>query len=354
MVAGTLLGGTVLLCGGGAALLAAGAGAWWYAYQPTALDFPVQTWTLNDAAPTPVPAPRLIRRYGEPVAPTEPVVWTVQPPELGAIFAGSFTPAGRGSGSIRACVDDLCGDLPLQVELADTLTVSPAKAEIRVWKPRTLSVAASWSGEAVTVPLRFSSTKESVATVDQAGVVTPVGPGTTEIQVRGGGAANSVEVHVYPRPPEECTLSRYADVLGRKGTRTEQQDCLREAPDMCEWTSSQALVDGGRLDEGGGWEWGWTTLWLPSSDVEQVWEIARLCLDLPPELAALPVPELMSARPGGQRTVPLSGSWDADPAEAVVSFKPGTVMMELPSVCSASRTIAREGAWLKLMVSEGC
>ncbi len=357
IVAGSVIGVGALFCGGGGLLLAL-LGGGWYAWQPVGLSFEPASWSVEDASPRPLPALRLHRRVGEPEPVTEGALWTVEPPALGEIVGGRFTPEGRGSGKLRACVGEICEHMPLTIALADTLTVTPERAEARVWSPRPLAVIADWRGAADEVPLTISSADPAVATVDASGTVTPVAPGSTEIHVRGGGAAATVPYRVYPQPPAECTLTRYADVLGRKGIKSEQQACLETDPDMCEWNSTQPLVDGGRIDEGGGWEWGWTTLWLPATDIDQAWAVAQRCLELPPEIVALGIPEMARASvgrsSGASRAVQLAGDWEVEAPEAIVRAEGGVVTVALPSACSSTRVFALEGAWIKLGVSDGC
>lgn len=354
LIAGSIVGVGVLACGLGGVLLAAGGAAWWYFSQPQKLSFEPATWTVLDATSRPVPTPLLHRRMGQPAAPTTPITWTVEPAELGTADAGVFRPDKPGAGTITACTEGVCGTLAVTVQLADAIMLDPPSVELRVWGPKTLRPVATFLREEVTVPLTWRSSDPTVVTVDETGKVTPVGPGTAEIVVSGGGATVSAPFRVYPEPPAGCTLATYADTVGRKGNRTEDKRCQPDAPDFCEWSASQAIADAGRIDEGGGWEWGWTRLYLPANDLDQVWAVAQRCLELPPEIAALPVPTMLKERGTGTTTVPLAGAWDTSPAEAMVKLERGALTVELPSACYATREIAIEGTWIRLGISEGC
>ena len=164
----------------------------------------------------------------------------------------------------------------------------------------------------------------------------------------------TLPVTVHPAPPDNCTLSNYADALGRTGKKDEHKVCQAEAPDFCEWDSKQALVGGGTVTEGGGWEWGWTTLELPGADAEEAWHLAQRCLELPPEVAALDLPALLRERRAVTKVVPLAGDWDYDP-KATVEIKGGKVTIALPSACYSDRTfsVSRAGV-VTMSVSAGC
>lgn len=351
LLAGATVGIGVAVCGLGSVVLA---GAGWYLYQPVSIDFETTAWKLEDSAPRPLPVPRLHRHIGEPEPAPAPITWTVDPPELGTTTGGQFNPSERGKGTLKACAEEICGTLPIELDLADAITVEPAKAEARVWTPRQLNAAAMWSREAVPVPLTYTSSDPKVVTVDASGLATPTGPGSANILIRGGGATATVPFRVYPQPPAHCTLASYADALGRKGTRSEQKECLPHSPDLCEWTATQQLVDRGRIDEGGGPQWRWTTLWLPATDLEQIWAAAQLCMELPPEVAALDIPALVTDSQGGTRSVQLAGEWAIEPANATVSYRPGTVTVDLPTTCGATREFTVEKYWIKLGVAGGC
>ncbi len=354
LIAGSVVGVGVLLCGGGGLLLAAAAGAWWYASQPVSLSFSQERWLVTDPRALALPQPLLSPRMGEPVVTKEGLVWTVAPASLGAINGGTFVAEEPGTGEIRACVEDLCATLALDVQLANAILLDPPKAEARVWTPRSFKATATFDRKEVTVPLTWASSDETVLKVDQQGVVTPVAPGLAEVLVSGGGADVSAMFRVWPEPPKDCTLALYAETVGRKGQKEETRACLPNAPDMCEWTATQALAEGGRIDEGGGWEWGWTTLTLPGADLDQIWAVAQRCMELPPEIAALPIPALLRERGTGRQAVPLGGAWDRVPAEAILEASPGKLTIDLPVACSSTREIALERGWIRLQVSEGC
>jgi len=354
ILAGSALGVTALICGGGGLLAAVGAGAWWYARQPTGLSFPVERLSLEGPSAVSPPSPLVIRHYGEPAPAEEPVTWTVMPSSLARFEVGRLVPSEPGEGTLQACTEEVCQTLPLTVALADELTVSPSSAELRLWGPLQLQATARLRGAESRPPLRWSVSDPSLAAVDEHGLVTPKAPGKAEIRVEGGGASATVPLAIYTQPPEGCTLSRYADTMGRVGERAEHRECEGGSADFCQWTSSQKLADGGRIDEGGGWEWGWSTLWLPTSDLDQAWAVAQRCLELPPEITALLMPDLLRSRVAGTQTVPLSGEWDTENPTATIEHRLGHVSVELPSACSSSREISVEGRWVKLGFSEGC
>lgn len=354
VVAGSVLGVFVLVCGGGGLLAAAGAGVWWYETQATGLRFSQERVDLEGPAHLPMPTPLVVRRYGEPAPAEQPVTWTVSPSSLARIEGGSLVPSEPGEGTLQACTEEVCATLPLTVALADELTTSLTSVEARVWKPIQIQATARLRGAETHPPLRWSSSDAGVASVDEHGLVTPKGPGKAEIRVEGGGASATVPLAVYAEPPQDCTLAHYADTLGRVGDRNEHRQCQSGDSDMCEWSSSQKLADGGRIDEGGGWEWAWSTLWIPTTDLDQAWAVAQRCLELPPEITALSIPDMLRSRIPAKQSITLSGEWDDDNPAATIDHRLGHLSLELPSACYSSREISVEGRWVKLGFSEGC
>ena len=354
IIAGSVIGIGVLVCGLGGLLAAALGGAWWYGKQPVQIHFAAAALEVERAAPLPVPSATMRRRYGDPEPLDVAALWTVEPATLGTVAAGVFTPRAPGEGLIRACDEGVCGELDLRVAMASAMAVEPARVVFRIWDPVTLKATPTWEGDPVTVPLTWTSSDPKVVTVDASGALKPISVGTADITVTGGGMAATSRVRVYGEPPTPCTLAAYADAIGRTGRKTESKQCQPEGSDFCEWTSSQSLADGGRIDEGGGWEWSWTTLWLPAGDADQIWRIASRCMDLPPEIAGLNMLELLADGRKGEMMVPLSGEWVTERAAATVQHERGAVHVELPVECYSNRLFGLDGQWMKIGVAEGC
>lgn len=350
VLAGSVVAVFALLCGF-CALGAAGLGGFWWAKQPVDLILPGDPVTAIGPDPLTLPAPLVARKMGAPAPSEEPVLWTVSPPSLGSVAGDRFTPGTPGAGRLEACVEELCAGLDLNVLIADEIAIQPRKVEARLWTPTTLSATARWKGLDQALPITWSSSNEAVVTVDASGQATPVGAGTATIRAEGGGAFETMNVQVWPQPPDPCTLGGYADALGRVGERKETKACQPGSEDFCEWSATQSLTDGGRIDEGGGWEWEWTSLVISDSSPEEIWAIAQKCMNLPPEIAALPMPELLSGHQKGTRWVPVSGE---DVQRAKVVFSRGSVEIALPSECYDDRAIKQDGRWWTLSVSAGC
>lgn len=354
LVAGSILGIGVLVCGLGGLLAAGLGGAWWYGRQPVAVQLAAPTLDVERLAPAPVPSATVQRRFGDPEPLGAGAVWSVEPAALGTVSGGVFTPRAPGEGVIRVCDEGVCGELELRVAIASAMAVEPTRVVFRMWDPVPLKASPTWEGDPVTVPLTWTSSDPKVVTVDASGVLKPLSVGTAEITVTGGGLAATSRVRVYGEPPTPCSLTAYADALGRTGRKTESKECQAGDADFCEWTSSQSLNDGGRIDEGGGWEWAWTTLWLPAADAAQLGQIAARCMDLPPEIAGLNLLELLADGRKGEMMVPLSGEWTEEKPVATVKHERGLLTIELPAACYSTRTLALDGQWMKLGVSEGC
>ena len=88
-------------------------------------------------------------------------------------------------------------------------------------------------------------------------------------------------------------------------------------------------------------------------DTGQAWELAKRCLDLPPELQQVDLPTLLDAQRKTERTIPLAGDWEPTP-EAHLTVERKTAKFELPSYCYDGRTIEVKGDSVTFGVSQGC
>ncbi len=355
LFAGSAIGAIGVLCGGGGGLAAVAAVGWWYLTQPDGVVLDRESVTINGTSPASLPVAGVHRRLGDTVPAWMPLDWRVEPPALAAIEGDRLVPREPGSGEVRACFGQLCDSAALTVAMVDSISTTPTKSVgFRLWTPRAIEAAAQWKGEPVPVPILWSTADHAVATVSDKGVLTPVAPGSTELRIEAGGVVTTLTVTVHPEPPADCTLPKYADVLGRTGRRDEHKKCQSEAPDFCEWDSKQALVGGGTVIEGGGWEWGWATLELPGVDPGEAWNLARRCMELPPEVAAVDLPALLRERRAVTKVVPLAGDWDGEP-QATIEVKGGKAQIALPSACYSDRTFSVDRAGVvTLGVSAGC
>lgn len=345
-----------LLCGGGGALAAAGAAGWWYATQPDRIAVYGEGVTVIGGAPASLPMVMAHRRLGDAVPAIAPLTWTVEPASLARVEGEQLVAQEAGEGLLQACLGKLCDSTPLTVAMADTIVTTPeGEVAFRVWSPRTVTATPKWRGAPASVPLTWSVADARIATVTDAGLLTPVAAGRTELRIEGGDAVTTLSITIHPEPAEDCTLSTYADVVGRTGTKQDSRHCMEDAPDFCEWNARQDLIGGGAILEGGGWEWGWTTLELPDTPAEEGWELARRCMNLPPEVAALDLPALLRERRGVHTVIPLAGDWDVERAAATIDIKDGSAQIELPSACYDNRTFAVHRAGkLTLTTSSGC
>ncbi len=332
-----------VVCGVGGLAAVAGVG-WWYMTQADGVLLDSESLTISGNTPANLPVASIHRRLGDTVPAWMPLDWRVEPASLASIEGGRLVPREAGSGVVFACLGQYCDSAALTVAMVDAVSTTPAKAvAFRLWTPRSIEAAAVWKGEPVSVPLVWSTADPAVATVSDAGVLTPVGPGSTELRVEAMGVATTLAVTVHPEPPGDCTLAKYAEAMGSAGPKKEDKSCDPDDPDMCSGESKQALVGGGTLAESWGLDNGSVTLSLPGIDVAEAWQLAARCLELPPEVAALDMPTMLKAKGSVKKVVRLAGEWDGD-AQATVEINAGKAEVQLPSGCTGARSFSVDRA----------
>ena len=129
---------------------------------------------------------------------------------------GGWNTADDGSGSTYASGDTLTikSDTTLYVkwEYAAVSSVTFTNTEETMLDNETLQLTATVSPENATYPeLTWVSSKTSVATVDQNGLVTPVRPGCTTITATAEGKSATCKVTVNPSQDGTYNISYYGD-----------------------------------------------------------------------------------------------------------------------------------------------
>lgn len=104
--------------------------------------------------------------------------------------------------TLNFTLDALTGDIALEITLGHvTVTVTPPTAALVVAGTVTLTAAITDEhGATVAGPPKWASANPAAATVDQAGVVTAVAPGTATIAATFGGAAGHATITVTAAP----------------------------------------------------------------------------------------------------------------------------------------------------------
>lgn len=142
------------------------------------------------------------------------VTWTVDHGAVASVAAdGTVTGLTPGSTTVRATSEGVVGTAALTVvdtaTVVGSVTVSPGAPALETGATTALTATVHDTAGAVVVgaPVAWSSDPPGVATVDAAGVVTAVSPGTAVVTANSGGVEGAATVTVTdPPPPAVATV----------------------------------------------------------------------------------------------------------------------------------------------------
>ena len=149
---------------------------------------------------------------GDPI-PGRQVAWESTDPGVASVSAaGEVTAVGAGTATIRATHQDLSDQVEVEVDPEPaTIEVEPAESEIGVGQTVQLSaVVRDGGGSRLDVEVEWTSSDETVASVNESGLVTGVGEGTASIEARAGDLTGSAQVEVEVRVPTVETVGATA------------------------------------------------------------------------------------------------------------------------------------------------
>lgn len=129
------------------------------------------------------------------------IAWTTSHPEVATVSStGLVAAVGVGSATIAATTDGKTGEATITVAFPPvaSITVTPGNATLLLGTAdQWVAVARDAAGNALTgVPLTWSTTTPSVATVSNAGIVTAQGEGNSTITATADGKSGSAPVSV--------------------------------------------------------------------------------------------------------------------------------------------------------------
>ena len=152
--------------------------------------------------------------------PGREVAWESADPGVASVSAaGEVTAVGPGSTAIRASHQNLSDQVEVEVDPEPaTIEVEPAESEIGVGQTVQLSaVVRDGGGSRLDVEVEWTSSDETVASVNQSGLVTGEGEGTATIQARSGELTGTAQVEVEARLPTVETVG--ATAIGTTSAR---------------------------------------------------------------------------------------------------------------------------------------
>lgn len=136
--------------------------------------------------------------------------WESSAQDVATVEDGVITPVAEGTTTVTIIIGELSDSCEVTV-VEPTLTV--AKKEVAVYAGADVTIDASCDAENNVI--LFTSDDESIATVDEFGVVTGVSAGTVEISVEAAGCEKqTVTVHVVDANLAKPTISSKRDAAG--------------------------------------------------------------------------------------------------------------------------------------------
>jgi trimeric autotransporter adhesin len=190
---------------------------------------------------------------------SRPVVWTSSNAAVATIGAdGAITAVGPGNTTITATAEGISGMALLAVSPVAGIDISPTSATMYVGLTRIFSATVRTAAGVATdeTPVSWRSANPSIASVSDAGLVTAVSAGTTNIVASADGleamAAVVVEIPPPTTPPPSAGVATVTSVLGTSalqiGGSTQATAIARDASGnvltgrTIAWSSSNAAV----------------------------------------------------------------------------------------------------------------
>ena len=197
---------------------------------------------------------QLIFATGAPLAQVDPL-WEALDPDVASVTSdGVVTAEGPGVGRIRASLGGFSDQVEVEVELEPaSIEVEPAEAELSPGETLQLTaVVRDAGGSVISVPVEWSSSDPSVATVSDEGMVEAQEQGSATIEARAGEQAAEAAISVVTTPPVVETVgptnvgARSGRIRGRvnpAGLATQAwfEWGTEASPDDFQTTEAQAL-----------------------------------------------------------------------------------------------------------------
>jgi len=148
--------------------------------------------TVYETAPVALPTAKVLDAGGAAIEPAPVVTWSTSDGALATVdgATGTVTPIAEGTVEIVATVGEVKASWPLTVVLPDGVAVTGATDG----QSLTIGTPVQLTGQVVNddqpiaaLPVTWKSSDEAIATVDGAGLVTPVAEGAVSVTAEGGG-----------------------------------------------------------------------------------------------------------------------------------------------------------------------
>ncbi len=172
-------------------------------------------------------AAQLIFATGAPLAQVDPLWEALDPDVVSVASNGVATAEGPGIGRIRASLGGFSDQVEVEVALEPaSVEVEPAEAELSPGQTLQLTaVVRDAGGSEISVPVEWSSSDASVATVSDEGLVEARDLGSAVIQATSGDQSGEAQIEVVARAPTAETVgatnitTRSATIRGRVNPR---------------------------------------------------------------------------------------------------------------------------------------
>ena len=187
------------------------------------------------------------------------IVWTADKPAIATVSGkGTVRGVAPGQTTITATSEGVSASVPITVNRVpvSSVEVTPAAETVVVGREIQLTAIprAADGSELAGREVRWSSSDESVARVDEMGIVRGVAPGAATITATAEGKSGSAEITVAPRPvasvmvePAAATLETGNTVQLRAQPRDAENNVLTGRPVV--WTTSDTRI--ATVDEDG-------------------------------------------------------------------------------------------------------
>lgn len=207
---------------------------------------------------------RLFDQKGQPIEEAPKATWTSSRPDVATVDEGGrVVSKSAGNAAVTVSFDGVTAEVPVEVIDAASIEVLPGQATLvgpAGTKLPMSGVVKSSKGDAVPLPIAWSSSDEKVVTVSPQGLVTSVGMGSATVTARVGELQGASEVTVLVQDIARLEV-RPSTALVRVGD-SQRFEVVAVLPDgrrlenaMAQFYSSNpavATIDGGGVASGVG------------------------------------------------------------------------------------------------------
>lgn len=179
------------------------------------------------------------------------LTWNSSSPDIASVNGGTVTANAEGSATITVTCDDVSASCTVNVEAEtveiESITTDPSEATIIIGE--TITISATVEPEGISPELNWTSSDETVATVDGNGTVTGIAAGNAIITVEAAGKQANCNITVQAIEAESISInmSSASLVTGESMTLTATVLPENTTDKTVTWTSSDsniASIDG--------------------------------------------------------------------------------------------------------------